>query len=202
LEGGDIFCHGALNHDGSKFLGFSPLAIVNTNGSGLLQVLPPNWLVVSDSLWINSNGSQVFFRSQYSDSPHGARLYVGYFNDPDILPGAPTIGEFSFSPSNMPRGDANAKVILSAAIHRATHVDAFELLMGQYEGNAINLPASFPVPKDDGLGYDDVAGDETYTAVGVPCAKVDDLNDVTIRLAAEDAQHAVVVYDGVLHVGP
>ena len=202
LEGGDIFCHGALNHDGSKFLGFSPLAIVNTNGSGLLQILPPNWVVASDSLWINANGSQVFFRRLYSESPYGARLYVGWFNDPDILPGAPTIGDNSFSPSAMPRGDANAKVILSAAIHRATQVDAFEMLAGRYEGNAGNLPASFPIPKDDGLGYDEAAGDETYTAVGVPCAKVNDLNEVTIRLAAEDARHAVVVSDGVLHVGP
>jgi hypothetical protein len=202
LEGGTMYGHGALNYDGSRFLGFSPLAIVNTDGSGVLQILPPNWLGASDSLWMNANASQVFFRHLYSESPYGARLYTGYFNDPVVVTDVPVIGEYSFHPSAMPRGDASAKVILSAAIHYATQVDAFEMLAGRYEGNANNLPAAFPVPKDDGQGYDAVAGDGTFTAVGVPCAKVNDLNEVTIRLAARDAQNAVVLVDGVLHVGP
>lgn len=208
LEAGDIFCHGALTYDGAVFVGFTPLALVNTDGSGVQQLFPSNWIAASDSLCINADATRIFFRFEYDDGQDKARLYMGYLNDPNAVPDAPAVGSITFSPPAVPRGDAGAQLQLdvgisdSAGVSDVTRVDAFELLDGQLQGDVARLPAYFATPRDNGQGFDSTAGDGIFTTDGLPGGSVNSVDEMTVRIGVEAADHTFVVADTVLAVGP
>ena len=83
-----------------------------------------------------------------------------------------------------------------------TRIDAFELLDGQLQGDVAKLPAYFATPRDNGQGFDSTAGDGIFTTDGLPGGSVNSVDEMTVRIGVEAADHTFVVADTVLAVGP
>ena len=207
-----------LTHDGTQMFYSDANAdggrLVETDGSGVLDLFPA-WNVTAISLGatydaqISRDGTHVFFRFEYATFPFKNALYLGHLNDVDAVPGAPQIESIAFSPVALPRGDADARIVLTTApsdpqgLADITRVVADELLEGKHVADSANLPAYFYfAPHDDGESPDATAGDGVYSTEGQPGGKISELGAMTVRVGVKDATETVVVADTVLAIGP
>lgn len=198
-----------LTYDGGKMFYYDSGTngrLVNTDGSGRLDIFPA-WNVVTIPIAataeasISDDGRRVAFTCDLS-------LYVGYLNDPDAVPGAPTIHNIAFDPPAMPRGDPNARITLTSQISDPQGLADVErtatdkLLDGRLEGDTADLPVQFPFAvHDDGSWPDQTAGDGVFSSEGQPGDKIDELDQMTVRVGAQDASKTVVVADTALFIG-
>ncbi len=206
----------SLTQDGSRVLYVDSEAdggrLAKTDGSGLFDIFP-NFDVAEIALGIteegmlNDDGSRVAFIFQYATWPFKEALYVGHFGDHDAVPGSPVIEDVTFTPSSMPRA-ADATVVLTSEISdpqgpgdiERTSTD--ELVDGILEEDSSKLPAYFYYSANDkGSDPDSTAGDGIFSSLGKAGGMVNEMDMVTIRMAAEDSSDTVVVADTVLGIG-
>lgn len=182
--------------------------VTNTNGAARIDLFPgaPIYLGATYGPSISDNGSRVAF--VYMEGYTQFHLYVGYLNYPDAVPDAPHIHTIAFDPFTMPRDDPTARVILTSEISDPQgladiqRIATSELLSGMLASGYGDCPAYFPfVARDDGVSPDAVAGDGIYSSRGEPGSQIDALDQVTIRMGAQDASRTVVVADTTLFIG-
>ncbi len=206
---------GGLTYDGSQMFyrdHFSDGArLISTDGSSRLHLFPrwsPIFIAATDNLDISDDGRRVAFTFEYNAYPYKEALYIGYLNDPDAVPDAPTIHNITFDPASMPRGDANASVTISSQISdqqgladiERTSTD--EMLDGLHEGDSYKLPVFIHyAAHDDGSPPDGIADDGVFSTSGVPAGAIDTVEQMTVRMAAQDASKTVVLADTILLVG-
>ncbi|NQE52231.1 hypothetical protein C5S29_01460 [ANME-1 cluster archaeon GoMg3.2] len=194
-----------LNYDGTKmfYSDHKGGRLVNTDGSGGIDLLPefPIQITADYDLCISDNGHRISFRKSYTG------VYVGYLNDPDAVPDAPVIKSIAFDPPAMPRGDPDAVIVLTSEISdpqglvdiKRTSTD--ELVDGRLEHYG-NIPVSFSHAANDiGRTPDQTAGDGIFSSAGTPASKIDELDQMTVRMGVKDASGTVVVADTVLFIG-
>ena len=212
-SGGDL----ALNYDGMRMFYYDAGAnggrLVNTDGSGSIDLFP-SWsagaimIAATFDLCISDDGRRVSFRYISGGGP----LYIGYLNDPDAVPDSPTIHNIVFDPPAMPRGDPDARVIVTSEISdpqgladiERTSIN--ELVDGRLEGSSSNVPVYFYLSyyggtRDEGDWPDETAGDGIFSNAGRPGGKIDELDQMTVRMGAMDASKTVVIADKVLSIG-
>ena len=206
----------SLTHDGARFLYVDSEAdggrLAKTDGSELFDIFP-HWNVADITLGItkegtlNDDGSRVAFIFQYATWPFKEALYVGHFGDPDAVSGSPVIEDITFTPASMPRA-ADATVVLTSQISdpqgpgdiERTSTD--ELVDGILEEDSSKLPAYFYHSANDrGSDPDSTSGDGIFSSLGKAGGLVNEMDMVTIRMAAEDSRDTVVVADTVLGIG-
>lgn len=206
---------GGLTYDGSQMFyrdHFSDGArLISTDGLSRLHLFPgwsPIFIAATDNLDISDDGRRVAFTFEYNAYPYKEALYIGYLNDPDAVPDAPTIHNITFDPASMPRGDANASVTISSQISdqqgladiERTSTD--EMLDGLHEGDSYRLPVFIHyAAHDDGSPPDGIADDGVFSTSGVPAGAIDTVEQMTVRMAAQDASKTVVLADTILLVG-
>jgi len=186
--------------------------LTNTDDSQRLDLFP-SWNVATITLavtWeasISDDGNRVAFLFQYSTWPFKEAVYVGYLNDPDAVTGAPTIESIALDPAAMPRGDSEASVTVTAEISDPqgladiVRTSTDELSEGLH-GTWADMPVYFNhVVHDDGVSPDDLAGDGLFTTICSPGDMIDALDEVTVRVSAQDESNHVVFADVVLPVG-
>ena len=206
----------ALNYDGTRMFYYDAGAnggrLVNTDGSGSIDLFP-SWsagaimIAASFDPCISDDGRRVSFRYISGGGP----LYVGYLNDPEAVPDSPTIHNIVFDPPAMPRGDPDARVIVTSEISdpqgladiERTSID--ELVDGRLESSS-NVPVYFYLgyyggTRDEGDWPDETAGDGIFSNAGKPGGKIDELDQMTVRMGAMDASKTVVIADKVLSIG-
>ena len=206
-----------LNYDGTKMFYNDQKAnggrLVNTDGSGGLDLFPV-WNVVTiaarTDLCINDDGHRISFISFGSISifPSDHVVYIGYLDNITAVPDAPIIESIAFDPPAMPRGDPDAVIVLTSEISapqgladiKCTITD--ELVDGRLERRYDNIPVRFyHAANDVGRAPDETAGDGIFSSAGTPAPKIDELDQMTVRMGVEDASGTVVVADTVLFIG-
>ncbi|NQE53084.1 hypothetical protein C5S29_05785 [ANME-1 cluster archaeon GoMg3.2] len=206
-----------LNYDGTKmfYSDHKGGRLVNTDGSGSIGLFP-SWdvgaitIAARTDLCINDDGHQISFISYGSISimPSDHVVYMGYLNDPNAVPDAPVIESIAFDPPAMPRGDPDAVIVLTSEISdpqgladiKRTSMD--ELVNGRLYGGTTNVPVYFGHAANDvGWSHDQTAGDGIFSTAGKPGGKIDELDQMTVRMGVEDASGTVVVADTVLFIG-
>jgi len=181
--------------------------LTQTNGAGRLDLFPASPISFGangGNLSISDDGNKVSFVRL--EGGH-AGMYVGYLNNPGAVPDAPTIHNIAFDPAAMPRDDPSARVTLTSQISdpqgladiERTSTD--ELLEGvRTSGN--DCPAYFNYAANDlGTSPDETAGDGVFSSLGQPGSTIDTLDQVTIRVGAQDISKTVVVADTILLIG-
>jgi hypothetical protein len=200
-----------LSYDGSSMIYNDNNAhggrLTHTDGSGHLDLLPhyPISLYIYGNPNISEAGHRLAFTFRENDYSYG--LYVGHLNNTIAVTDAPTVYYTAFDPVVMPRNDPAARVTLTTQIGDPqglpdiTGIATEELLDGIWQsGN--DCPAYFNFSAhDDGITPDQVAGDGVFSTLGQPGNTIDSLDQVTIRVAAQDASKKVVVADTTLFVG-
>jgi hypothetical protein len=195
-----------LSYDGTKMFYHSHKAdgrLVNTDGSGGIDLFPkfPIQISADGDPCISDNGHRISFRKLGTD------VYVGYLNDPDAVPDAPVIKSMALDPPAMPRGDPDAVIVLTSEISDPQgladikRTSTNELVDGRLE-HYDNIPVSFTHAANDiGRAPDQTAGDGIFSSAGKPGGKIDELDQMTVRMGVKDASGAVVVADTVLFIG-
>jgi hypothetical protein len=181
--------------------------LISTDGQQRLDLFPesPIYIQVTQEADLSDDGCRVVFIYEYHTNPFKNALYIGHLNDPDAVPSAPTIHNITFMPPGMVRGDPNADVTVRSQVNdqqgladiEQTSTD--EMLNGLHEGDLYKLPAYFHRPiHDDGLEPDSVAGDGIFSTMGWPAGSIDTIDQMTVRLGAQDTSKTVVVTDAAL----
>jgi len=182
--------------------------LTNTDGSGRIDLFPKPliYLGVTGNPSISNDGRRVAFK--YKEGDYQYAVYVGYLNDPGAVPDAPTIHNIAFDPAAMPRGDPSARVTLTSQISdpqgladiERTSTD--ELMEGVHKGYWEDIPVSIPTSAhDDGTAPDETAGDGVFSTSGQPVTGIDDFDQMTVRMGAQDASKTVVIADTTLLIG-
>ena len=208
-----------LNYDGTKMFYYDHKAnggrLVNTDGSGGIDLFPV-WnvgaitIAARTDLCINDDGHRISFISYGSISimPSDHVVYIGYLDEFNAVPDAPVIESIAFDPSAMPRGDPDAVIVLTSEISdpqgladiKRTSTD--ELVDGRLVEHYDYIPVSFyHAANDDGWSHDETAGDGIFSTAGTPAPKIDELDQMTVRMGVKDASGTVVVADTVLFIG-
>lgn len=202
-----------LTSDGSKMIvadgGMN--RIINLNGSSVLDLFP-GWDVnniaigIASNFTMNNDGTKICFQHKYASWPDKAAVYIGYLNNATAVATAPVIDWISFSPASMPRGNPEARIVLSVKARdsndKVTNVSEDQMLNGIIENDTTKVPAYFYFdPHDNGSSPDTVSGDGIFSTQGEPGGKINDLNQVTIRIGVMDTAKTVVVADTVLQIG-
>ncbi len=193
----------SITHDGSKLF-YSDVTssgrLVNTDGSGSREVL--GLIGARTVIQLSDDGTRVMFKHEYHSWPFLFSLYVGYFNEPNAVADAPVIEQIAMDPPKMPRGDAEARVKLTARVTDPDgpadlkQVDRDDLLDGVKVGDELaNYPIYFSWLLNDGTHADVVANDDVWTSEGSPGNKIDELTRQTARILARDQSDTVVVAD-------
>jgi hypothetical protein len=203
-----------LNYDGTKMFYNDHKAnggrLVNTDGSGGIDLFPqfPIQIPADCDPCISDDGHRISFRSygiSYVPSDHF--VYIGYLDNFNAVPDAPIIESIAFDPPAMPRGDPDAVIVLTSEISdpqgladiKRTSTD--ELVDGRSERYDY-IPVSFThAATDDGWSHDETAGDGIFSSAGTPAPKIDELDQMTVRMGVKDASGTVVVADTVLFIG-
>jgi hypothetical protein len=207
-----------LNYDGTKMFYNDHKAkggrLVNTDGSGSIDLFP-SWIVgaiaiaARTDLCINDDGHRISFISydRISILPSDHVVYIGYLDNFNAVPDAPIIESIAFDPPAMPRGDPDAVIVLTSEISdpqgladiKCTSTN--ELVDGRLE-HYDNIPVAFHhAANDKGRAPDETAGDGIFSSAGTPAPKIDELDQMTVRMGVKDASGAVVVADTVLFIG-
>jgi len=206
----------SLTYDGAQVLYVDSEAdggrLANTDGSELFDIFP-KWDVNEIALGItyegilSDDGSRVAFIFEYASYPFKRALYVGHFGNPDVVSGSPVIEDITFTPASMPRA-ADATVVLTSKISDPQGLGDIkqtsnsELVDGILESDSSKLPVYFhPSAKDNGEDPDSTAGDSIFSSLGQAGGMVNEMEMVTIRMAARDSDDTVVLADTVLGIG-
>ena len=200
-----------LTYDGSVALN-NLSRLFYTDGSGVLDLFP-RWNAAGITLGIFSeaniseDGRRVAFVFEYATFPFKRAVYVGYLNDPDAVPDAPSVDSIIFTPPAMPLGDPDATVTLATEISDPQGISTVQrvttdgMLAGRHM-TVTDLPVRIPFyPNDDGADPDVTSGDGTYTTWGGPGEKINEYDEMTVRVGAQDDNFNVVVADTMLLVG-
>jgi len=184
--------------------------LVNTDGSGGIDLIPYIAVVLDiplgahRDLCISDDGSRISFR-------YYSVLHVGYLNDPEAVPDSPTIHNIVFDPPAMPRGDPGARIILTSKISDPQGLaDIERTSIGELVDGRLEVFSYVPVyfssayhytANDRGDWPDETAGDGIFSSAGRPGSKIDELDQMTVRVGAMDASKTVVLADTVLFIG-
>ena len=207
----------SLTYDGSQVLyddgGGRGGRLLNTDGTWGIDLFP-EWdvntiaLGISDNGTISDDGSRICFRLQLRSFPSRYALYVGYLYQTGVVADAPVIESITFDPLTMPRGDPDARVTLLAQISDPDGLDDIdevstdELVDGVSELGKSEVPVYFYFnARDNGNSPDAVEGDGIFSTRGEPGDRIDELDEVTLRVGAMDMSSTVVVKDAVLQIG-
>jgi hypothetical protein len=206
----------SLTYDGKKMVysdsGANGGRLVSTDGSQKLDIFP-GWNVAAitisahSNLHINNGGERICFLFQYSTWPFKEALYVGNFNDPEAVSNAPSIHNMIFEPESMPRGDPEARVILTSRIIDPQGSDDIErtstdeLIEGKH-ATWKDSPAYFSLAAhDDGSYPDKTSKDGVFSTEGKPGEAIDREDQLTVRMGAMDASKTITVADSILSIG-
>jgi Tol biopolymer transport system component len=199
-----------LNYDGTRMFyndgGANGGRLVNTDGSGSIDLFPcggskfPIPLAAHWHTCISDDGNRVSFRYD--------ALYIGHLNDPEAVPDSPIIHNIVFDPPAMPRGDSDALINLTSQISDPQgladieRTSTVELVDGRLQRDNRNIPVYFPFAANDvGSWTDETAGDGIFSSAGKPGGKIDELDQMTVRMGVMDASKTVVIADKVLSIG-
>jgi hypothetical protein len=202
----------SLKYDGSKLLLGSALGsrLVNTDGSGGINIFPSTGKIgIHDNGYISSDGSVISFRYQIRTFPSRYALYVGYLYELGVVPEAPVIESITFDPVAMPTENPNAKLKVFSKISDPNGLDDIDAIIidGLLDGTILpNIQSEAPVyfytdPNDNGGGYDETANDGIFTIAGDAGGKINEVNQMTVRISALDKSSSVVVKDVTLNIG-
>jgi hypothetical protein len=207
--GGNI----GLNESGSQIVyndtGGRGGKLVDTASGTPFEIMPYTIpLSITEQVCMTGDGEQIMFIYRWSSSPLEQAVYIGYFDDTTAVADKPHIMDPAFSPTSLSRsagGDVALAFTISDSDGLADVVEtaADEMVDGAYIGEGANSPASFyDDPHDDGADGDETADDGWFTTVGQPGGKVNDYDEVTIRMGAKDASETIVIADVVLPILP
>ncbi|MCB0747418.1 MAG: hypothetical protein KDC90_08130, partial [Ignavibacteriae bacterium] len=183
--------------------------IVNCNSNGCLDLFD-GWekLIVSYAAQLDNAGNKVCFISQYAAFPMKEAIYVGYLNNEESTSWSPRIKDTNFDPDFMPKGNPEAAVKVITEVRRDDDFGKLEFISGATIIDGIintsweNTPIVWGIPfHDDGLYPDLMDNDELFTTYLTPGDKINDYEDVTIRVAALDSFKNMVVADFKLGIG-
>ncbi len=191
-----------LTRDGSKMF-YNDMSgnngrLVNTDGSGVFNVMPENLLTVFGFARISADGSRVCFTRHsgyYLD-----QVYVGYLNQTGVVPGQPVINSVSYGPPTAPKNAAGTpilSVIDLTAPQGVSETSVRELSNGQRASGTWPL-AVWSGPRDDGDGPDVTAGDGIYTVEYRTESTASDYDELTVRFGVKDTANTVTVVDTVV----
>jgi len=199
----------SLNYDGGKLLLESALGsrLVNTDGIGGINIFPSTSKIgIYDNGYISSDGNFICFRYQIRTFPSRYALYVGHLFKLDAVPDAPVFESITFDPATMPTDDPNAIVLVFSKISDSNGLEDIEevtidgLINGEILLNDISeVPVYFNTdPNDNGDGFDITADDGIFTISGRPGGKINEVDQMTVRIGAIDKSSSVVVKDVIL----
>ena len=199
-----------LNYDGSRmFIAEDGGCLINTDGSSTLSLLPVSDIPLSmhGSPSISDDGYRVSFHFGYSSWPFKEALYVGHFLDsPQGVWNAPVIQNIMFEPTYMPRVPSTnvtftAKITDPQGSADLKRVRMDQLVNGIKESSS-NFPATFYWwPNDEGIRGDKVANDSIYTSIGSPTGKINEFDNMIVRVGAMDGNGNMAVTYAMLGIG-
>ncbi|KAA3641722.1 MAG: hypothetical protein DWP95_06260 [Proteobacteria bacterium] len=195
-EFGDKYFFKDNNHQSS--------AVVNTDGSGLLNILPKSTYYTLDIIHIagmNYSGNQVVFTDGLD------RVYAGKLYSGTVGSLAPVVTDITFEPAYIIEGNTNPVIIKVTA--QAT-VGDIEVMKIDNINNGRFIPTTADMshyfasnPQDNGLGEDDVAGDGIFTEKSSLRYNGDynNPNKNTVRISAIDTFGNIRVVEKPLNIG-
>lgn len=202
----------ALNYDGSSILLQSALGsrVVSPDGSGGINIFPStNTIGIYDNGYMSSDGNFICFRYQIRTFPSRYALYFGYLYSVNGVDDAPVFDSISFEPASMPTNDPNAIILVLSKISDPNGLEDIDnvTIDGLVDGKLIpnditKVPVYFNTdPNDNGNGFDLTADDGIFTIAGKPGGKINEMDQMTVRIGARDKSSTMVVKDVILSIG-
>jgi len=179
-------------------------AIANTNGSGLLNILPKGTfytLDIDEIAGMSHLGQQLAFTDE-DDRVYAGKLYAN--NEPSLTP---LITDISFEPPYIIEGNTDPvkiKVSTHAVVGEIETLKIDNISQGRFIDSSADLSHYFATnPMDNGQDPDEVADDGIYTANSTVWNNGDFNNptSISVRISVIDTLGNITVVDTPLYIG-
>jgi hypothetical protein len=199
-----------MDYEGSSFF-FNDSAggggsVGSTDRAGIQYVMP-YWNVTAITLAahtmidLSDDGTTCCFRVELGSFPFVFAFYVGEWRSTADRDDAPDFGSIWLSPGVMPRGYDMGRLKTYVTVNDPDGDDDVErvthdtMIDGKFESDTTKIIARFfEGPRNDGDGVDE-AIDDVWTAYGEQIPGTQTVDEMTIRISAQDKSKTIRIGD-------